>query len=109
MADIAALLRDVDIDDDESLDGLLSDSGAISFVLEALRRVREHFGPDATVSLSTFVEPDYDGPPAHHFTIETALAPADACEAFERFCLQWWDDTAAESGVALHPILDVAR
>lgn len=109
-AGLAALdLRDVEIDDDDSLFDAIADASTTSFLLEALRRVREHFGPAATVAISHFVEPDFEAPPSRHFCIETALPPADACSAFERFCVDWWDAAVAESGVEIHPILDVAR
>lgn len=107
----ALLLRDLrfDPDDDDDLFEATSEPPVVSFLLEALRRVREHFGPEATVTIAHFYEPDFEGPPSRHFCIETALPPKQACDAYERFCVGWWEDAVAEIVVVIHPILEMAR
>lgn len=80
-----------------------------SFLLEALRRARMHFGASVTVTIDHFIEPDVPDTDVAHFIIETELEPEQACDRFDEFCDQWWDSAVAEAGVVIHPVLDVAR
>jgi hypothetical protein len=81
----------------------------IHFLLEAMRRTRAHFGPTVTVSLDHFIEPDTSGPGLTHFRIEANLEPNQACDRFDDFCEQWWDEAVVATGVVIRPVLDVAR
>ncbi|MFV8751147.1 hypothetical protein ACNOYE_11435 [Nannocystaceae bacterium ST9] len=112
MAGISALLLcDVEFQGEDSAwwSDLFRDIVVFDFLLEAQRRVRRSFTNSTTVTIKHFIDPEGNDADATHFSIETELPPEQACARFEAFCEDWWYGAIDEIGVALSPVLDVAR